>query len=218
MINLLSQISSSVEILLQTSKLKHNNDHIEYFWNFLNPLTRLVLLNQTEMLKLPFNVTEQIIQSDYNLNWQKLPLSVQSLLLNQQGSSLLFLTFEQWGWVQSGNKFAAATFYSILPVEIKQILPRLFLILAPIQYDLQVSMTALDDVLQVTSNDKRLKKKLSEIFIDSFFENVKELISIGLKKKTFRRFYRQPTASIVVNALYRAQCFLRSTGLFDNFL
>lgn len=89
-----------------------------------------------------FNITSLVRKNKAFLKWNNLPDEVQNVLLNQQGSSLLYLTFEQWNWVDTNEKsnYSAASLISILPQELASFLPQIVHLVAPVQFEMKINM------------------------------------------------------------------------------
>jgi hypothetical protein len=61
-----------------------------YLWDILSPLERFLMLNQSQIQLMDWNVTASIIANTTRLQWSSLPSSAQSLLLVQINLSCLF--------------------------------------------------------------------------------------------------------------------------------
>lgn len=186
----------------------------------LNPVLRYILLNQTQVSALPFNITQQLKTSAANLNWTNLPANVQSALLAQTPSIVINLTFLQWGFVDAANAFASSTVYSLLPPTVQNSLPNVYILLAPISFDLKIDVTALNQTLVAAAANNlsykrengNLVKKFLESFADSFVGFLPERRS---KRSPFKKpKARVPTAaSTLSDALERAERFVRTLNI-----
>jgi hypothetical protein len=200
-----------VQLILGSSLVLNPADNIKYFWDLINPLARFLLLNQTQVSSIPFNVTSQLQQNVSNLNWVALPADVQSFLLSQSPAALLNLTYLQWGWVDLSNTFASTTLFSLLSVKQQNSLPNASVILAPITYSLNVDLTVLNQTLSSNQNSYKRKKNLVGEFFESFFDQLSVVLPKNRNKRSSFSRYRQPTAaSTYANAVSVAQRFLKS--------
>jgi len=210
--NKLSRLNSSVKSILSVSSLAIPGDQVAFFWDLINPVARFLLLNQTQVSSLPFDVISQLRQDVRNLNWAALPAGVQSFLLAQSDADLLSLTYLQWGWVDTTNTFASTTLYSLLPANLQNALPNAFNLLAPVTYDFSIDLTVLNQTLYNSQINKYYNRKRNLVveFFESFFEQLSVVLPEGERSK--RSYYpRLPTAaSTYKNAVYVAQRFLKS--------
>lgn len=208
--DLLENLNSMVKTLLNSTERKCSAsvDDCVYFWDILDPLVKFLLLNQTEILNVSFNISDKLTESKHYLNWTVLPENVKEILKNQHGSSYLFLTFEQWGWTKRGGQFSGATLYSMLPAKAHAVLSEMLLILAPIEYDLKINHSKLNRILEAgLSEPPNSFKYFADIFIDSFFQTIEDLFELCLRND-MKNFVKQPTVSVFLNAVMRAKKFL----------
>ena len=200
-----------MQLIFGTSLVPNPADNNKYFWDLINPSARFLLLNQTQVSSIPFNVTSQLQQNVSNLNWVALPADVQSFLLGQSPAALLNLTYLQWGWVDLSNTFASTTLFSLLSVKQQNSLPNASVILAPITYSLNVDLTVLNQTLSSNQNSYKRKKNLVGEFFESFFDQLSVVLPKNRNKRSSFSRYRQPTAaSTYANAVSVAQRFLKS--------
>lgn len=192
---------------------------VRYFWDLISPVARFAILNQTQISQLPFNVTLSLQSNLASMNWTQLPANVQSTLLNQPVSSLLSLTYQQWGWADASNTFANTTLLSLLSSSVQSNLANVYILLAPLAYDSQIDLTALNQTLSASLPTKPYQKQprnLVKKFLESFFEFFEDLLPGDggrYKRGPFRPNYRAPTArSTFSNAIQRVQVYLRSLG------
>lgn len=215
----LVRLNSSYQTLLKATNIQDLTHDIRHLWDLLNPVVRFVLLNQTQISSLPFNVTIQLQTDVNNLNWTYLPTNVQSVLLAQTPSMLINLSFLNWGFVDSANSFADSTVNSLLPTTVQNSLASVYILLAPLSFDLQVDLTALNQTLQATttaSYNHRQHGVTVRRFLESFFESFERLLPEGRHRRFPSRFpiKKQPTASSTFSeAMSRAERFIRSLNI-----
>jgi hypothetical protein len=194
-----------------------NTDSLVYFWDTIDLSVRFLLLNQSQVAALSYNVSQQAQLNVSNLNWAALPLNVQSFLLGQSLPSVYSLTFEQWAWVSSSNAFYNSTLSSLLPTNVLSSLPDALILLAPISYNMQIDLTVLNQTLFSAIQNNGWHRKRGNL-VRKFFESFYETVSLFLpqnkrfKRNPFERFHnRQPTALSTYNdAIRRAAQFVRS--------
>lgn len=210
-----AQIQQSVSTLLAASKAKPGpNSDIHYFWDLLSPLTQFVLLNQSQVLALQFNVTEKVSQNVSNLNWDLLPENVRAYLLTHEASQLLYMPFSQWGWTDSKNLFAPSTLFSLMTKKDQMIVPNVLAMIAPIHFNLPIDLYYLNDSLnhdiyfnynggRFFQNDYLVGKYFDSLFV--YFHN---WFDQALVPQNMLRFRRQSANSIFSQAMYRAESFI----------
>jgi hypothetical protein len=112
-------------------------------WDLLPAVNRLLLLNQTQVQTLGYNVNQNFSAS--KLLWVNLPTPVQNLLSSQLVNlGLLNLSFLEWGWVNSNtDQFFNSTLYSLLSTNQVALLPNVTNLLNQISFSQVVNSTAL---------------------------------------------------------------------------
>lgn len=174
-------MNESVQAILEASLIPSNNS--QYFWDFIDPLVRYLLLNQKEIQQLPFNTTNLVSSNKTYLNWGNLPKDVQNKLNIQMGSSLLYLTFEQWGWIDSNSScYSGATFLSILPQEIKPYLPHVFTMIAPIQLDMKINLNYKFNLKPIIKLIRIFFKILKEFYNMTHQNEIKKILLNAIEK------------------------------------
>lgn len=118
---------------------------IKPLWDLIDPLVRLVLLNQTQVQSI-WNATKNLIQKKSFLEWANLPNEVKQFLLEQHKQNLyLNITFNEWGWVKSDSFFASANLFSLLSTEQISQVDAVKCSLAKLSFDLLVNTTAVKE-------------------------------------------------------------------------
>ena len=217
----MTKLNISLQTLLTAVTTTPDATHdVRYLWDLINPVARFVLLNQTQISQLPFNITSQLQSNVASLNWTQLSSNVQTAVLNQPISALLSLTYQQWGWVDSTSSFSSTTLLSLLSTSVQSSLNNVYILLAPLAYNSQIDLTVLNATLtaNVATNPYRYERRdLVRKFFGVFFEYFNTLLPAGrdrFKRGPFRPYNRQPTAqSTFSDAVKRAQFLLRSLGL-----
>lgn len=193
-----------VKTLLKASQINNTNQEVEYLWDLMNPLVRFLLLNRTQTKSLSFNVPQHLQQNQTVIKWINLPIQVQNLLLNQQGSALLYMSYEQWGWVDSRSIHAGVTLLSIIPNEFQNDLATMCLILAPIQFDLQINMNLLNELLSFQADKPNMDRFFNSLF--GYFHSC--------YKSIFKRYKQEPRVKPFIQAIFRAKTFLKSIRVY----
>ena len=148
-----------------------------------------------------------------------MPSNVQSVFLAQTPSTLINLSFLNWGFVDSTNSFAAPTLNSLLSTTVQNSLTSVYILLAPLSFDLQVDLTALNQTLQTTTStsyNRREHDVTARRFLDSFFESFERLSTERRQRRSPSRFpkSRQPTVSSTFSdAFSRAERFVRTLNI-----
>ena len=156
--NPLSQLNFTVQILLSARSIEDNADKLAYIWDTIDLVARFLLLNQTQVAALSYNVTQQAQLNLTNLNWAALPMNVQVLLINQTTPAVYNLSFVQWAWVDSSNPFASSNLNSLLLSVVQSTLPNALIFLAPISYNTQIDLTVLNQTFfTVAQNCLKMK-------------------------------------------------------------
>lgn len=197
--------SATVLINAIVPALGSGND-TAYFWDLINPVQRLVLLNQTDIAAtLAWNVTQQFEQNQTNLNWDTIPSNVQ-LFLQQEvtQNQLASLTFLSWGWTDSNNTFASTTLFSLFTTQGQQNLPTIRSIIAPLTFSTVLNTTVL------TQGKRKMRPSKQ---VNNLFEDIQEALPFTPfpQPPSNRRPHRQrvPTPYGVIDAaLNRAASFL----------
>ena len=207
------QPNSTNALTKQRYNIAKNLSGLQFFWDLFPPNAQFLLVNQSQILALPFNVSQQLIQNGTNsLSWSSLPSNVQTLLLNQQGS-LLNISFSQWGWTDANSSFANSTLFSLFPLKVQTQLPNIIGVLAPLKYNLQIDLNALNQTLYANAlNRKRPKSFLVNSFFGSFFNYFSELLeTIKEKNNSNNWFFRNQItpAKLFSNAVSRVCTFLK---------
>jgi hypothetical protein len=195
----------------QRYNVAKNLTGLQYFWDLLPPNAQFILVNQSQILALPFNISQQLNQNgSSSLNWTSLPANVQAILLQQQGS-LLFLSFAQWGWVDGNSSFANSTLFSLFPLKVQTLMPNITNLLAPLKYNLQIDLTVLNQTLYANFVGKRPKAYLLNSFFSSFFNYFSKLFQTIQNQKSDNWFFRYQLtpARLFSNAVSRACTFLK---------
>lgn len=196
-------------------------NNVQYFWDLINPVARFILLNQTLISSLSFNIAESLASNNSCLNWSLLPSNVQQSLLAQKASELLSLSYQQWGWVDSSNSFANTTLLSLLSASFQSSLSNLYILLAPLVYDSQVDLTDLNKTISENAVLNQKKSKLAKgnavkDFFDEFFKFFKGLLPANgrFRRGKFVSSSKKPTAqSIYTDAVKRAENYVKSVGI-----
>ena len=222
--NFFTRLNSSLQILLSAVTTSPNPaNNVQYLWDLINPVARFVLLNQTAISSLPFNISQNLASNNKSLNWNQLPANVQSALLAQPLSGLLNLTYEQWGWVNPSSTFASTTLFSLVPATVQSTLPNIYILLAPLAYNTQIDLTALNATLIANAASNSFGRypsgDLVKRFTREFFESFGSLLppADGRRHKRHNNrppFNYQPTAqSTFGDAVKRAEKYVRSVGV-----
>ena len=130
----LNNLNTSINVILSLS-----NDDGDYVWNMINPIAQFILLNQSQILDLSFNINELLKQNVSYLRWSKLPDNVRTALLSQNIANLLSLTFKQWGWVGADSDASDLTLYDLLSAKSKILLPNLSTVLGRLDLSLKIN-------------------------------------------------------------------------------
>lgn len=112
-------------------------------WDLLPPVNRLLLLNQTQVQNLGYNVNQNF--SAARLLWVNLPTPVQNLLSSQLVNlAVLNLSYLDWAWVNSNtDQFFNSTLYSLLSANQVALLPNVTNLLNQISFSQVVNTTLL---------------------------------------------------------------------------
>lgn len=96
-----------------------SSNHTGFLWDVLNPIQKIILLNQSAILvSEQWNVAQEFHISRDNIKWNLLPLNVQLVLLSEQSQQVFFnQTFQEWGWVEATSPFSNYTLLSLLTDE-----------------------------------------------------------------------------------------------------
>jgi hypothetical protein len=142
---LLSQLNHSI-VKIQNATVDPStplSDAIVNLWDLLPSVNRLLLLNQTQVQTLGYNVNQNFSAS--KLLWVNLPTPVQNLLSSQLANlGLLNLSFLEWGWVNSNtDQFFNSTLYTLLSTNQVALLPNVTNLINQISFSQVVNSTAL---------------------------------------------------------------------------
>lgn len=134
-------VNNTVQAILQSLSTAQGST---YLWDLIPLTARFVLLNQTAVQQLPYNITDEFLKNNTNLSWATLPSNVQSLLKNEQVNlQFLNLTLAQLGVVDSTSTIAGYTIYQLLNPTCQALLPNVTALLSQVSIDTQVNATAL---------------------------------------------------------------------------
>lgn len=160
-------LSAAFQPALQRSKFPKNLTGIQYFWDIMPPIVQVILLQQPNIQTLTNSSSNSSINATNNYSWSSLSTDVQKFLIDER-SNLLYLTFEQWGWVQPNKTFANSTLASLFSSKTKAVLSSLSDILAPLKFELLINLDKLEQ--QLNSSVKKPKPNAVRKFFESFFE------------------------------------------------
>lgn len=134
-------------------------------------------------------------------------------------STLLSLTYQEWGWVDSSNSLETTTLLSLLPATVLSSLSNVYILLAPLAYDSQIDLTALNQTLSANAalNYNRYPHgNFVRNFLGEFFEFFQSFLPVNdrFKRGPFKPNYRKPTAQSIYNdAVRRADKYVRTVGI-----
>lgn len=209
------QLQNTVQTLLKATKNKQGpNSNLQYFWDMIPPLVQFILLNQTQVSNLNFNVTQKVQQNVSNLNWNVLPENVKSYLLTHEAAQILYMRFNEWGFTDAKNIFAPSTLFSLMTKKDQMQAPNVLAIVAPIHFNLKIDLTYLNETLsndiyynyaggRFFQNDYLVAK-----FFDSLFRFVENYFDQALLPENMLRLKRQSANGIYSQAIYRAEAFI----------
>ena len=141
----ISGVNNTVQAILQSLSTAPGS---AYVWDLIPLAARFVLLNQTQVQQLPYNITDEFLKNNTNLSWATLPANVQNLLKNEQVNlQFLNLTLAQLGVVNPTSTIAAYTIFQLLNPTCQALLPNVTALLSQISIDNQVNTTALINTL-----------------------------------------------------------------------
>ena len=187
----LNNLNASLNLILSLS-----SDNGNFVWNMINPVAQFILLNQTQILALSFDINALIKQNVSYLSWSNLPDNVRGVLLSQNIASLLSLTFAQWGWVDENSNEFNSTLYALLPARSQILLPKLSAVLAPLDLSLKIN---------------KPPKKLH--FLDTFFRSFLRINRKDRQQQNEKQNNHFESKSIAKQAWQRANKFLKSLDL-----
>jgi hypothetical protein len=221
-------LNLSVQIILSSTVNQLNTDQIITVWDTLNVVVKFLLLNQTGVTQLSFNVTQQIQANVSNLNWSALPANVQSFLLTESLSSIFSLTFSQWAWVDLNSAFANATLFSLLSSKVQNCANNASSLISPLNFDTPINVTALNQTL-LTAFPNLKNFNVVNRFFEAFYESIPQfsVFNVQERKKSLKGKFliqqisngasmfgnskKQPSVSSTFQcALKRARDLLRS--------
>ena len=185
----MGRLNSSVQIILSSTIVQSDTDQVVTYWDTFNLAVRFLLLNQTGVKQLSYNVTKQAQANVSNLNWAALPADVQSFLLSQSVPVIFNLTFSEWAWVDSDNAFANTTLFSLLPVNAQNCANNASVLISPLTFDLLIDITVLNQTLSAANpKNRHLKRRnLVNEFFESYFESVPQFSLFFGNKRDKRR-------------------------------
>jgi hypothetical protein len=122
----ISKLNRSVNQILNAtvSSGSYSPPTIVYLWDLLPAVHRFLLLNQSIVQQLPWNVTANLLSNSTQLQWSTLTSDVQNVLaLELTNLNLINLTFSQWGWSSASDSLAGSTLFSLLSSTQQSLLP-----------------------------------------------------------------------------------------------
>ncbi len=140
--NELFKLNETVQALLSSSKNQLNPDKIDYFWDHINLVFRILLLKQINTSTIGYNLESDFLLNQTKLNWNMLPENVQLFLLNQKWSDLINLTYSEWAWVDSNSLFANITIFSLLAWPQSEQLTNILNVLDPLKYNQNINRSS----------------------------------------------------------------------------
>lgn len=208
-----------MQTLLAATKIQ-DNSNVQYFWDMMSPLVQFMLLNQSAVLALPYNVTEKVLQNVTNLHWESLPANVKEYLLSHEAAQLLYMQFSKWGWIDSKNMYSMSTLFSLMTRKDQQLAPNIVSIILPIHFNLRIDMNALNNSL---NNDVYFsyfggrffqKNYLVAKFFDSLFQFFENWFDQALVAPSRRQ--KQTANSIFSQAVYKSEAFVIRQFILNN--
>ncbi len=203
----MSSLNSSVQLLV-SANVQSSTKKLFYFWDSICLIAKIVLLNQTQVSALSYNVTHQVKLNATNLDWISLPSNVQTFLLTQSPKMLLKSTFSQWAWTNSSSPFANETFYSLLMPDVQNCILSASNLLAPIKFNMKIDLSVLNKTLAT------LKKNDEKNLLVKFFQNFYQHFTQYLPKESENR--ETSAVSIYNDATHRAFNLVRHLTLLKS--
>ncbi len=167
----LTAISVCVDTILSAVNYENSTQNdVRYLWDVLDPLFRLALLNQTQVKDLGFDVAQELSNNLSSIMWNYLSTDITTFLDNQR-ENILNLTFAQWNWVDSSNKYANLKLLTFMPNKIVKNFQKIMDYLNLIAFSSKIDITTLKNNLQATSEPSSSNGQyLAQAFLDRFFK------------------------------------------------
>lgn len=198
-----SNIQLAVETLLASSN-NNTNDNVYFLWDFMSPIVRFLLLNQTKIQNTSFDITKQLEISPNGLSWSELPLNVQTILSRQSdGDALLALTFSEWAWTEPNENNLTLKHSLQSSYHLNNIASTLNL-LKPVRFDLRID-------IKILYNKLRKSKHwwLKECSLNEFFNLIFEYFPAAL---VYVLEQRNSQERVALQAVYRAELFMSTVN------
>ena len=194
-----ANVNAIVSVSVNTSTADGNKTI--YLWDILPTAERFLMLNQTQVQMMKWNVSERVIANKTRLEWASLPAGAKFLLLKQNSDLAFFnLTYLQWAWVDTRSIFAQFTLLSLVPKEYLEFYPDILKIFNKLPFNMVL------DAKKLCAPETNTVKCLHE-------KSQASISLINSLKNTAAQSYHQPNSnvsaiSILNDAEKRASVFL----------